>query len=108
MHDMDTSTIDSTAGEMRAPAVPVPPIHTVAGSAEHATPLASILQRAFSFPAMLGMLLVAGVFVQVRAFNVDPDLWWHLKVGQDILATHHWPTVGPYSFTVARQPWLAF
>jgi hypothetical protein len=40
-------------------------------------------------------------------FEVDPDLWWHLKVGENILATHHWPTTDPYSFTAAGQPWLA-
>jgi hypothetical protein len=66
------------------------------------------LQRIFSFPAMLGGLLVTGVFVARHNFEVDPDLWWHLKVGEDILATHRWPIVDPYSFTAAGQPWLAY
>ena len=68
----------------------------------------SILQRAFSFPAMLGALLVAGVFVARHNFEVDTDLWWHIKAGEGILATHHWPTSDPYSFTVSGQPWLAY
>jgi hypothetical protein len=68
----------------------------------------TILKKCFSFPAMLGGLLVVGTFVARRDFQVDPDLWWHLKVGEDILATHRWPTSDPYSFTVAGQPWLAF
>jgi hypothetical protein len=68
----------------------------------------SLLQMVFSFPAMLGMALVGRVFYEARAFFVDPDLWWHIKVGQDILATHHWPTVDSYSFTVAGQPWIAY
>jgi hypothetical protein len=67
----------------------------------------TLLQKLFSFPTMLGGLLVAGVFVMRRDFQVDPDLWWHLKVGQNILATHRWPTTDPYSFTAAGQPWLA-
>jgi hypothetical protein len=65
------------------------------------------LKRVFSFPAMLGGLLVAGVFWAKRGFNVDTDFWWHLKVGEDILATHHWPTTDAYSFTAPGQPWIA-
>jgi hypothetical protein len=68
----------------------------------------TMFQYVFSFPAMLGGLLVVAVFVMVRDFAVDPDLWWHLKVGQSILATHRWPTTDPYSFTAAGQPWLAY
>jgi hypothetical protein len=67
-----------------------------------------ILKRVFSFPAMLGVALVVPVFYQARNFLVDPDLWWHLKVGEAILATHHWPTTDPYSFTVHGQPWVAY
>jgi hypothetical protein len=65
------------------------------------------LKLIFSFPAMLGGLLITGVFVARHKFEVDPDLWWHLKVGEKILATHSWPTTDPYSFTAAGQPWLA-
>ena len=67
----------------------------------------SILQRVFSFPMMLVVLLVSGVFVARRGFDVDPDLWWHIKVGEDILATHQWPTSDSYSFTAAGQSWMA-
>jgi hypothetical protein len=71
-------------------------------------PFASRLLWLVSFPAMLGVFLVARVFASMRAFFVDPDLWWHIKDGADILATHHWPTTDPYSFTVHGQPWIAF
>src|ERR1700760_4005608 len=70
--------------------------------------MVSVLQAVFSFPAMLGVALVGRVFYEARVFFVDPDLWWHIKVGQDILATHRWPTVDPYSFTAAGQPWIAY
>ena len=30
------------------------------------------------------------------------------RSGEGILATHHWPTTDPYSFTVAGQPWIAY
>ena len=106
---MDTSMIDAVTGELRAPSVSARTEQAVMGAA--VAPLeigqASIWERAFSFPAMLGALLVAGVFVARRGFDVDPDLWWHIKAGQDILRTHHWPTTDPYSFTVAGHPWMA-
>jgi hypothetical protein len=67
----------------------------------------ALLRFVFSFPAMLGTFLIGRVFYEARAFFVDPDLWWHIKTGENILRTHHWPTTDPYSFTVAGQPWIA-
>jgi hypothetical protein len=67
-----------------------------------------MVKGAFSFPVMLGAFLVGATFDVGRLFKVDPDMWWHIKTGQTILATHHWPTVDPYSFTVHGQPWMAF
>jgi hypothetical protein len=66
------------------------------------------LKWATSFPAMLGMFLIGRVFYEARGFVVDPDVWWHIKVGQDILRTHHWPTTDPYSFTAFGTPWIAY
>jgi hypothetical protein len=66
------------------------------------------LKWIFSFPAMLGTLLVGRVFYANRTFFVDPDVWWHIKVGQDILRSHHWPTTDPYSYTAAGTPWIAY
>src|SRR5580692_5523049 len=70
--------------------------------------VASLLRKVFSFPAMLATFLVGRVFYEARAFNVDPDLWWHIKVGQDIVTSHHWPTTDPFSYTVAGNPWMAY
>ncbi len=72
------------------------------------TPLKPVLKRAISFPAMLAAMLVAALFVPLRDFIVDPDFWWHIKVGQTILATHHWPTADTYSFTAQGTPWMAY
>lgn len=69
---------------------------------------ANIPRGLFSFASMLGMCLVARVFYVLRSFNVDPDLWWHIKYGQSILSTHHWPTIEQYSFTAGGQHWLAY
>jgi hypothetical protein len=68
----------------------------------------SLPQIVFSFAAMLGMGLVARVFYSLRSFRVDPDLWWHIRYGESILSTHHWPTVEQYSFTAAGQRWLSY
>ncbi|HKF52524.1 MAG TPA: hypothetical protein VKB26_09445 [Candidatus Acidoferrales bacterium] len=76
-------------------------------SAAETQPFASRLLWLVSFPAMLGVFLVGRVFASMRVFFVDPDLWWHLKDGQAILATHHWATTDPYSFTVYGQPWMS-
>jgi hypothetical protein len=68
----------------------------------------SILRKIFSFPAMLGAMLVGGIFVPLLSFHLDPDVWWHIRVGETILETHHWPTTDPYSFTAFGTPWIAY
>src|SRR5215469_2729490 len=88
--------------EINAPRTSVPYV------AQRALTVFELLKSVFSFPAMLGALLFVRVFYEGRAFNVDPDMWWHIKVGQDILRTHHFPTTDAYSFTVAGTPWIAY
>ena len=101
-------TIDD--GEQTAIAPPPSATHPTrsAGPAAEIAKRISFFERLISFPAMLGALLVAGAFLPLRLFVVDPDLWWHIKVGEGILASHRWPTVDPFSFTVAGQPWMAY
>ena len=80
----------------------------ISGDRTISSRLVDALKWIASFPAMLGMFLVGRVFFEGRGFVVDPDIWWHIKVGQDILRTHHFPTVDPYSFTAAGTPWIAY
>ncbi len=68
----------------------------------------AILRRAFSFPVFLGALLVGGTFVGARANLADPDTWWHITVGKQILSEWRWPTTDPYSFTVSGTHWMAY
>ena len=94
----------------------LPPIADDLGRAGDAHPIAStttsrfvwLLQHVFSFPAMLGSALVGAVFYAARGFAVDPDVWWHVAVGEKILATHRLPSADPYSFTVSGAPWMAY
>jgi hypothetical protein len=57
---------------------------------------------------MLVSVFLGCLLYRLREFRVDPDLWWHIKVGQDIVRNHHWPTSDPYSFTVSGTPWMAY
>lgn len=67
-----------------------------------------LLKSTFSFPVLLGTLLVGLVFYATRFFVVDPDMWWHVKVGQDILTHHNFPTTDVYSFSAFGSPWIAY
>jgi len=70
--------------------------------------LATLWQQVFSFPAMLGALLIGGVAIVARTFYLDPDVWWHIKQGEIILATHQVPTKDIFSITLAGRPWAAY
>jgi len=91
----------------RASALPLP-LDCPARAISPWAAIAESSRRVFSFPAMMASLLIGAVFVVGRGFKVDPDLWWHIKVGETILAAHRWPTTDPYSFTVFGQPWMAY
>lgn len=84
-----------------------------------ANPLA---RKSFSFPVLMGALLVGAVvgnlFLGLKAAASDPqqtarycifegDTWWHVSIGENILATHTWPTSDVYSFTAPGDPWIA-
>lgn len=81
-------------------AVAAPPLRYVEALAQGA-------RWIFSFPAMLGALLVAGAFLRIRMFIVDPDVWWHIRVGRIVLETRHFPDGDPFSFTVLGHFWMA-
>jgi len=75
------------------------------------------LRRILSFPVFLAAVLSAGamaVTVWEKApipggkLFVEGDTWWHLTVGELILATHTWPTHDIYSLTAYGVPWIAY
>ena len=67
-----------------------------------------LLKKCFSFPAFLGAILVGVNFAIEHGLRMDPDTWWHLKYGEEILQTGHWPTVDTWSFTVHGMPRIAY
>jgi hypothetical protein len=45
----------------------------------------------------------------IRAFYVsDPDIWWHLRTGDWILAHHAVPLTDPFSSYGMGKPWVAY
>jgi hypothetical protein len=69
--------------------------------------LRELFRALFSFHAVLIVgLVVITVFTIANRFN-DPDLWFHLKLGQVIWTTHSIPTTDTFSFTAYGHPWIA-
>ena len=54
------------------------------------------------------LLLVARRSCQLKFCVTDPDLWWHLKVGDWILANHALPHTGIFSRIAEQRPWTAY
>jgi hypothetical protein len=54
--------------------------------------------------AWVEILLIVGVNLLVR--RADPDFWWHLAVGEDILRDGI-PRTDAYSWTAAGESWIA-
>jgi len=72
-------------------------------------PSRGLLRDAFSFPSLLGVVLMGCSFMLLLYFfRVDGDTWWHLVVGERILSTHSWPTSDIYSFTAPGAEWIAY
>ncbi len=69
--------------------------------------MAALLARWISYPAALaaGIVLVTVLAATTRLEN--PDLWWHLKIGEVIWNTRSLPSSDHFSFTVSGAPWVA-
>jgi hypothetical protein len=66
------------------------------------------LRQAVSFPALMAVLLVAVALIGAQDRLIDPDTWWHVTVGEQILRTHVWPTTETYSFTAHGASSIAY
>lgn len=55
---------------------------------------------------LVGWVVVGLGFVLPASGRIrDPDIWWHIKTGELILANRSVPTADPFSFTALGQPW---
>jgi hypothetical protein len=77
-----------------------------ASSPEPVTGRRPWLRTAFSFLAMLTMLVVAIAFMMENKGIQDPDIWWHLRNAEYLFQHHELPRQDMFSFTVAGHPWI--
>jgi hypothetical protein len=56
---------------------------------------------------LAGLGIFALLLPSMPSLMADPDMLWHIRTGQDILATDRFPMVDSYSWTMAGQPWIA-
>jgi len=55
---------------------------------------------------MLGGLLALLAVLTARSRFDDPDMWWHLKMGQIIWTTHTIPVTDLFSYTTNHHAWI--
>jgi hypothetical protein len=60
--------------------------------------------------AALVLLLtgIGAIAFQIKLCVLDPDIWWHLKVGDWIIDHFAVPHAGILSRTAATRPWVAY
>lgn len=65
--------------------------------------------RALQLLALSSLLtLMAALAFKGHTTVRDPDIWWHLKVGDWIVEHHTVPYTGIFSRTAATHPWVAY
>ena len=62
-----------------------------------------------TFRRVFPIVLFSMVFVLAvrQSVSIDPDLWWHLKAGQQIIDTRSIPHTDDFSFTKQGSEWVA-
>jgi hypothetical protein len=76
------------------------------GVAGHST-LADNRRIRLIFSLCSALIVAVQLCIHRSALLMDPDNWWHVRVGLDMLTTHVFPRVDTYSFTFAGAPWIA-
>jgi hypothetical protein len=65
----------------------------------------------YRFAVLIGLLIVVSMgatyLQQYPMLLGDPDTFWHIKLGTDILNTGHLPITDSYSYTYAGQPFVS-
>ncbi len=65
----------------------------------------------YRFAMLIGLLIVVSMgatyLKQFALLLGDPDTFWHIKLGTDILNSGHLPITDSYSYTYAGQPFVS-
>jgi hypothetical protein len=65
--------------------------------------------RLLRFVALTALIVGVGVECFLTKLSVlDPDMWWHLSVGDWIVQNRSFPHNGIFSHTAATHPWMAY
>src|SRR6185369_11325611 len=67
------------------------------------------LMSSLTFRRVFPVVLLSMIFVLAvrQSVSLDPDLWWHLKTGEQIIDAHSIPHVDDFSFTKQGSEWVA-
>jgi hypothetical protein len=68
--------------------------------------LKSLLYSLFSYPAALAAGLVTVTSLTAAGRLGDPDIWWHMRIGEILWNTGKLPTADLFSFTAYGHPWI--
>ncbi len=69
----------------------------------------STLATRFVQALIIAPLCVAPALVCLHSVTAgDPDVWWHMRTGEWILAHHALPHTDPFSSFAAGKPWQAY
>ncbi|MDH3256371.1 MAG: hypothetical protein OEM27_02040, partial [Nitrospinota bacterium] len=55
---------------------------------------------------MIRILVYTFAFIQFSYVTADPDLWGHIRFGQDIWEQGEVHDTDPFSYTAEGQPWI--
>ncbi|MFQ5716395.1 MAG: hypothetical protein ACE5GQ_04775 [Nitrospinales bacterium] len=61
---------------------------------------------AYGYPALIRVLIFAYAIQCFSFVTADPDLWGHIKFGEEIWLTGGIPKTDPYSYTAQGLPWI--
>ena len=75
--------------------------------AETASPR-SIAATVIPFWLLIGMIASIGAGKVVVSDTLDPDLFWHLRVAEQLRHGRHRPIVDHLSFSSIKEPWTPY
>lgn len=55
---------------------------------------------------LIFIVVFSSAFYFLSLITADPDLWGHIKFGEDLWRTRAFPLVDPYSFTAGGKVWI--
>jgi len=65
--------------------------------------------RVLRLAALTGLIVgVGSECFSKKLFVLDPDMWWHLSIGDWIVHNRSFPHNGIFSHTAANRPWMAY